>query len=94
MKRSEYFHMTLFEISQKIPYEWVDDELLDTDSIVLGYVEDEFFAQEFCEEHKDCSYGPVIPTKYPLYLEARMITSKDDVGLLKVPYNRAYYDED
>ena len=83
----------MFRIIQTLPYEWIDDDYLDYPDLTLGYVEDEFFAQEFCNKHKDCSYEPVIPIKYPRYLEGNMIETIEDVILLPIPFKKGEWCE-
>ena len=75
----------LFEVAQKLDVDFIDDELVDRNELILGYVEDEYFAREFCETHPECSYGPVIPIKYPIYLEDRMCHDVNDLMLLRIP---------
>ena len=75
----------MFKITQKIDVDFIDEELLDMNEIIVGYVEDEYFAQEFCEKHPDCTYGPITPIKYPIYLESRMCHDVNDLMVLKIP---------
>jgi hypothetical protein len=42
---------------------------LDNETCHVAFVGSEEFAWEFCNEHKDCIYGPVPITKYRLELE-------------------------
>ena len=37
----------------------------------VAFVNDEDLAYEFCDKHKDCNYGPIPITKYPLHLEVQ-----------------------
>lgn len=75
----------VYRISQELDFDCVDGDFMDCTSITLGYVADEFFAQEFCNAHENCTYGPVILDKYPGYLRSKMISDIDDVILLKIP---------
>ncbi len=84
--------MQIFEITQKIPYETIDGELLDRDEIHLGFVTDEFFAQEFCNTHPDCRYGEIFPVKYVNHLKGRMVSGPEDLAVFRLPYKRI--DED
>ena len=74
-----------FRIVQELNIEWVDDELLDIDEHIVGYVEDEFFAQEFCNTHNDCYYHPIHIVKYPNELESKLIRDYKSIKVLKVP---------
>ena len=80
--------MTVFEIEQKITDTLIDGEYADIDYIHIGYVSDEFFAQEFCQVHQDCRYGPVLINKYVRELEANMITSNNDLELIQIPIKK------
>lgn len=42
---------------------------LDEGDVHVAFVDDETLAQTFCDKHKDCSYGQISMTKYPLELE-------------------------
>jgi hypothetical protein len=89
----------MFRIIQKLNFDEIhtywEDEYFDTDELVLGYVEDEFFAQEFCNTHKDCYYECIIPCKYPLQLEAKLRDNPNDVTIFKIPIQKPewMYDE-
>lgn len=76
--------MSLFKIYQKLPFDEIEDEYLDCDEIVLGVVDDEYFAQEFCEQHPDCYYGELFITKYSNQLAGRMVSDNTDCELLKI----------
>lgn len=80
--------MIMFEIRQKIPDGMIGDEYPDMDEIHIGFVSDEFFAQEFCEAHPDCSYGPVLETKYSNHLEGNLIDSLDDLTIIRIPVKK------
>ena len=80
--------MGLFRIVQTLDFDCVDDDLLDCLDLTLGYVDEEFFAQEFCNKFSCCSYEPVPVTKYPLQLRGGMVSDVEDVGLLRVPYKK------
>jgi len=54
---------------KKIPVYEIRREL-DESYEHVAFVDDETLAQTFCEHHKDCSYGPLTMTRYPLSLEA------------------------
>ena len=49
----------VFEISRRLDETWKH----------VAFVDDETLAQTFCDKHKDCSYGQINMTKYPLHLE-------------------------
>lgn len=49
----------VFEISRRLDETWEH----------VAFVDDETLAQNFCDKHRDCSYGPILITKYPLQLE-------------------------
>lgn len=74
-----------FKIVQKLNIEWVDDELLDYNEHTVGYVEDEFFAQEFCNKHSDCYYYPIHFIKYPLHLECNLIDKDTELEAVVIP---------
>lgn len=78
----------IFEITQKIPYDEVDGEFLDQDELHLGFVTDEFFASEFCNQHPDCTYGEVFPVKYVNQLRGEMISDPEELGVIKLPYKK------
>ena len=84
----------MFRIIQKLDTEWVGDELLDTDELELGFVEDEFFAQEFCSKYSCCQYEPVIPIKYPIYLLGKMSDDENDLIVLKIPVKKPEWMEE
>ena len=86
--------MSMFRIIQELPYEYIGDDYLDYPDLTLGYVEDELFAQEFCDKHKDCSYEPIISTRHSLHLECEMVEDADEVILLKIPFKKGewYYE--
>lgn len=66
--------MTVFyRIYQKIKTDTTNDELIDSDCITLGYVDNEFFAIEFCNAHKNCGYELIICTNYAKQLIANMV---------------------
>ena len=77
--------MALFKIIQEVTFDEIQGELLDNQDYTIGYVSDEFFAQEFCNTHKNCSYQQVHETKYPLELESNMIHNPEDAILIKIP---------
>lgn len=78
----------IFEIKQKIPWDTVDCEFLDQDEIHIAFVTDEFFASGFCNQHPDCTYGEIFPAKYVNELKGNMISDKEELGLLKIPYKK------
>ena len=78
----------IFEITQKIPWNNIDDDYLDQDELHLGFVTDEFFASEFCNQHPDCSYGEVFPVKYVNQLKGNMVSDVEDLGLIRIPYKK------
>ena len=78
----------MFEIEQIIEDTCIDGEYADIDHIHIGYVRDEFFAQEFCQLHPDCRYGSVPVNKYVKELEANMVTSNCDLELISVPVKK------
>ncbi|MBQ2652536.1 MAG: hypothetical protein IJF83_03185 [Methanobrevibacter sp.] len=84
--------MQIFEITQKIPYDCIDGEYLDTDELSLGFVTDEFFAMEFCNAHPDCTYGEVLPVKYANHLKGRMVSGPEDLAVFRLPYKKIYDD--
>ena len=86
--------MSMFRIIQELPYEYIGDDYLDYPDLTLGYVEDELFAQEFCDKHKDCSYEPIISTRHFLHLECEMVEDVDEVILLKIPYKKGEWCEE
>lgn len=49
----------VFEISRRLDETWEH----------VAFVDDETLAQTFCDKHRDCSYGQINMTKYPLHLE-------------------------
>ena len=55
--------------AKKVPVFEITRKLDETEEHV-AFVEDETLAQIFCDNHKDCSYGQIPMTKYPLHLEA------------------------
>lgn len=69
----------------------INDEYLDIDEHTVGYVEDEFFAQEFCNMHSDCYYHPVHLSKYPLQLETNYITEDTELETVTVPIIKPEY---
>lgn len=78
----------MFEIRQKIPDDYINGDYADIDDIHVGFVSDEFLAQEFCNTHDGCSYGQVFETKYLNDLRAHLISSVDDLTLLKIPVKK------
>ena len=80
--------MQIFEITQKIPYETIGGELLDRDEIHLGFVTDEFLAQEFCNAHPDCTYGEIFTVKYINQLKGAMVSEPEELDVIRLPYKR------
>lgn len=80
--------MVMFEIRQKIPNYDIYDDYADIDDIHIGFIEDEFVAQEFCNAHPDCTYGQVVPTKYLNQLRGQLVESKDDLTIIKIPVKK------
>ena len=75
-----------YRIYQKIEYDTVKGELLDRDNITLGYVDNEFFAIEFCNTHDDCDYDIILCTKYINQLEGAMVSDDEDLDYCIQPY--------
>lgn len=81
--------MPMFEIRQKIPsYEEIGGEYPDIDDIHIGFVTDEFLAQEFCNAHEDCTYGEVFPTRYLNELRAALCSDVEDLTILRIPVKK------
>lgn len=78
----------MFRIIQELNIDEIEDEYLDCTDLTIGYVTDEFFAQEFCNQYSCCKYEEVIPIKYPIYLKANMCHNADDLMLLKIPVKK------
>lgn len=78
----------MFEIRQRIYNTYIKGKLADVDYIHVGYVEEEFFAQEFCNKHEDCIYGQVIPYKYTKELETQLITDDKDLEIMTIPIKK------
>ena len=74
-----------FRIVQKLEDEWVGDELLDCTEHTVGYVADEFFAQEFCNKHKCCYYHPIHLTKYVNELKANLVYEDTELEAVTIP---------
>ena len=80
--------MPIFEIRQEIPTDCINDDYVDITDIHIGFVSDEFFAQEFCNANKGCSYGEVTPTKYLKHLQGQLVDSVDELTILKIPVKK------
>lgn len=78
----------MFEIRQEIPSDCINDDYVDITDIHIGFVTDEFLAQEFCNANKRCTYGQVIPTKYLNHLKGQLVDSVDELTVLKIPVRK------
>lgn len=78
----------MFIIRQKIKNEYINGKLADIDYITIGYVENEFLAQEFCNKHEDCTYSQIVPYKYVLELESELISDNTELDLVEVPMKK------
>ena len=77
----------VFKIIQKIEDTYIGRNYPDILSIDLGYVEDEFFAIEFCNTHPGCEYYHIIYSK-KYDLEAHMVESNNELELIYKPVKK------
>ena len=80
--------MPIFEIRQEIPTDCINDDYVDITDIHIGFVSDEFFAQEFCNANKRCTYEEIKPILYLNHLKGNLVDSVDDLTVLKIPVHK------
>ncbi|MBQ6220136.1 MAG: hypothetical protein IJH63_10365 [Methanobrevibacter sp.] len=78
----------MFRIVQRLDFDEVEDDYLDIIDWTVGYVDDEYFAQEFCNKYSCCSYEQVHITRYPLQLRGNLIEDVEECEIRRIPVRK------